>query len=89
MKLGTKRTEEIDMNGEDSPLYRQIQSMKSQFSSNGEARAAYVGELEKIASSHRMTIEQLVQTADDSDSISSAERRQILRLSNLISALRK
>ena len=89
MKLEAGKAEKLGMSEGENSLYRQFFSTKPQFSSSSEARDAFIREIEAIAISYKMSIEQLVQFADESDTIPSADRKKILRLSNLIAALRK
>lgn len=73
---------------QEGSLYDQVLNTKPEFASNAEAFKFFSRELSQIADSKKVSVEQLVLLADESDLFSKLEQQKILRLSRLVSALR-
>jgi hypothetical protein len=71
---------------EDGPLFKSFQAAQPMFSTNEDARAFYLERLERLAGSRHLTIEGMLEQIEAS-STWSAEDREAMRISNLLSAL--
>ena len=86
MKAKSIQGRTVALNSHRESLFELVQSMEPEFSDEAEARRFYSQRLEQIAARRKLSIEGMLAAIEDSSQWST-EDREVLRMSQLISAL--
>lgn len=86
MKAEVRKAEPLKGDDEGSTLYRKLLETRPRFSSPEEARHAYTRELQSIADAHKMSVQAVFLSAENSRQRTD-EQRRIMKLASWIAAI--